>query len=318
MTVVLREPLPLAVAAGDPLGVGPLVAVRALRDAPPAGGAVLLGDAAQLRALAERFGLPVGQGACVRIVGVGQRTEPARCQYEALRRGARMAARGEAGALVTAPVSKAAIATVQPDFRGQTEWLAGFAGIAPDAVTMLFLGARLRVGLVTTHLPLQAVAAAITAERVRRTVRHLAEAIRRLEAREAVSLAVCGLDPHLGEGGLIGRLDGEVVAPALEAERRAQDEALRIEHLPAETAFRRAADGDVDGVVAMYHDQGTVPSKLLDWGRALNVTWGLPFVRTSPDHGVGYEAVRRGEVDASGMTAAVRLASRLAGREVSR
>ncbi len=229
-----------------------------------------------------------------------------------------MAAGGEASALVTAPVSKAAIATVRPGFRGQTEWLAEFAGIAPDAVTMLFLGPRLRVGLVTTHLPLQAVAGAVTTEGVRRTVRHLAEAVRRLRGREAVTLAVCGLDPHLGERGIIGRLDDELVAPALEAERQAQGDALRLEHLPAETALRRAADGEVDGVVAMYHDQGTIPSKLLDWGRAVNVTWGLPFVRTSPDHGVGYEAVRRGQVDASGMTAAVRLAVRLTGSEASR
>ncbi len=318
---------PLAVTCGDPRGVGPIVAVRALASFRPASGALLFGPEALLRALAVAAGLRIGRGpGAVRLLDVGPPL-PAHgevpldvagaVQLAALRAGVGAVLSGEASALVTAPVSKEAVARHELDFRGQTEWLASAAGRSADAVTMMFLGARLRVALVTTHLPLAEVSEAVRPDRLWRTLAHLGEALERLATEPPIRLLVCGLDPHLGEGGLIGRLDAERLAPVVCRFAEAHRGCVEVEHLPAETAFRMAAAGEADGVVAMYHDQATVPSKLLDWGSAVNVTWGLPFVRTSPDHGVGLRAVRQGKVDAAGMEAALRMAERLLGGSAS-
>ncbi len=319
----LASRAPLAVSAGDPRGVGPIVAVRALARCPPASGALLFGPEALLRDLAGQASLPIGAGpGRVEIHGVGPRWPvgsvgslevAGAVQLAALRAAVEAVRAGRASALVTAPVAKEAVACHEPGFRGQTEWLASVAGVARDAVTMMFLGARLRVALVTTHLPLAEVSDALRPERLWRTLRHLTEALERLGTGRPLRLLVCGLDPHLGEGGLIGRLDTERVAPVIRRFAEAHRGRLRLEQSPAETAFRRAADGEVDGVVAMYHDQATIPSKLLDWGTAVNVTWGLPFVRTSPDHGVGLQAVASGTVDEGGMESALRMAERLLG-----
>jgi 4-hydroxythreonine-4-phosphate dehydrogenase len=214
---------------------------------------------------------------------------------------------GEAPALVTGPTSKEAVARGGTPFTGQTEHLAARAGLERDAVTMLFLGPRLRVGLVTTHLAVRAAVDAITPSRVARTVRHLGEALLCLEVDRPV-IGVTGLNPHAGEGGLFGEEEGRAIVPALAA----APEGVRLEGpLGAETAFRWAADGTLDGVVTMLHDQATIASKLLDWGAAVNVTWGLPFVRASVDHGVAYDAAAAEKADAAGMEAALAMASAL-------
>ncbi len=167
----------------------------------------------------------------------------------------------------------------------------------------------------TTQLSERAVPDAITAPRVERAMRHLADALVRLGRPHGAWVALAGLNPHAGEGGLFGDEEPRVLAPALA--RVASDPAFASGRLraagivPAETAFRRAAEGSLDGVVAMMHDQATIASKLLDWGQAVNVTWGLPFVRTSVDHGVAYDAAARGLGDPEGMIAAARMACAL-------
>jgi 4-hydroxythreonine-4-phosphate dehydrogenase len=222
---------------------------------------------------------------------------------------------GHARALVTGPISKAAVALAGASFVGHTEHLAVRAGLMPDAVTMSFLGPRLRTALVTTHLPVRAVPGAITIDRIVRTAVHLAEACLRLVDARPPRIAVAGVNPHAGEGGLFGDEEDRVVRPALlrlaGLAPFAGGRAELVGLVPAETAFRWAAGGVVDGVVAMSHDQATIASKLLDFTEAVNTTWGLPFVRTSVDHGVAYDAARRGHVDASGMSAAIALATRL-------
>jgi len=218
----------------------------------------------------------------------------------------------QGGAVVTAPTSKAAVERSGVPFTGQTEHLARRASLAEDAVTMMFLGPRLKVALATTHLALGRVPGAVTRARVGRAIDHLAEALGRLRGGARGVIAVAALNPHAGEGGLFGREEVDVIAPAIREAAAALGGGVRLEGpVGAETAFRRAAAGDVDGVVAMYHDQATIASKLLDWGKAVNVTWGLPFVRTSVDHGVAYDAAAAGAASADGMRAALRLAARL-------
>jgi 4-hydroxythreonine-4-phosphate dehydrogenase len=222
---------------------------------------------------------------------------------------------GAARALVTGPISKQAVMLGWPEqkFVGQTEWLARADGLADDAVSMLFLGPRLRVALVTTHLAIAAAPAAITASRVARACVHLGEALVRLGVSGAVHVA--GLNPHAGEGGLFGDEEPRAITPGIVDARGREPYAsgrlALIGPRPAEAVFREAAAGTIAGVVAMLHDQATIASKLLDWGDAVNVTWGLSFVRTSVDHGVAYDAAARGDASAEGMIAAVELARRL-------
>jgi 4-hydroxythreonine-4-phosphate dehydrogenase len=328
--------LPLAVPVGDPAGVGPIVALRAGRELVDTVPIALFGDAARLAALAGKLGYPAqvidvanvsrlrrGVLGLVHTGNIGDHfvelrapsAEGGRQQFQALEAATRVVRRGDARALVTGPTSKTAIVSAGQPFVGQTEYLASAAGLADDAVTMMFLGPKLRVALVTTHLAVAEVPSAITAARVARTVRHLSEALLKLFPEGPRRLTVAGLNPHAGEGGLFGREEIDVVAPALRT--------LREEHAfstgavslagpdPAESVFRAAQRGDIEGVVAMFHDQATLASKLLDWGAAVNTTWGLPFVRTSVDHGVAYDAARDDKVDADGMLAAMRMAIRL-------
>ena len=333
--------LPLAISAGDPAGIGPEVALRAA-SAQSETAAVIFGDAERLEALALVLGLAPGRTTRVAVderwdrpagaIGLAHAAsasdaaiaaraptaEGGAVQLAALDAATDAVREGRARALVTGPTSKEAISMLRaraggPAFVGQTEHLAHRAGLANDAVTMMFLGPTLRVALVTTHLAIRDAAAAITEERVARTIVHLAEALVRLGAQgRAPRIIVTGLNPHAGEGGLFGDEEERAIVPGVaRASRTAEvsDGTVEIAGLaPAESAFRAAARGEVDGVVAMIHDQATIASKLLDWGEAVNVTWGLPFVRTSVDHGVAYAAAAEGTAEARGMAAALRMA----------
>jgi 4-hydroxythreonine-4-phosphate dehydrogenase len=224
---------------------------------------------------------------------------------------------GHTRALVTGPVSKEAVHLSGVSFRGQTEHLARRAGVHVERVTMMFLGPRLKVALVATHWPIKRVPSTITAEHIARTVRHLSEALMRwLPDVRPLRIEVSGLNPHAGEGGVLGTEEETIIGPTLDELRETTEFAGGNVELrgptPAEAAFRYAADGRAHGVVAMFHDQATIPSKLLDWGQAVNVTWGLPFIRTSVDHGVAYDAAASGDASESGMVAAIEAAQRLA------
>lgn len=310
----------IAIAAGDPAGIGPAITMQALAEATRENqreSFVVFGDAAQLEPLRAKF-CPSGD---IEIRDIGT-CDPARialhqddpeCGVIALRAlnaAITSALSGESSCVVTGPVSKAAITMSGTPFIGQTEHLAARAGLASDDVTMLFLGPILRVGLVTTHLSVRNIPDAITAFRVERTIRHLGEALQKLNATRSC-ISVCGLNPHAGEHGLFGDEEINVVEPLLARLRQDEIFASQIKLIgpsPAESVFRDAQAKRIDGVIAMFHDQATIASKLLDWGNAVNVTWGLPFLRTSVDHGVAFDAAKQGKGDADGMHAALRLA----------
>lgn len=216
-------------------------------------------------------------------------------------------------ALVTGPVSKAAIARSGAPgavrFRGHTEWLMQRDG-ARRAV-MCFAAPKLVTSLVTTHLPLARVPRAITRQSVLDAIVALAELLGRL-GRRRPKIAVASLNPHAGESELLGDEEARAIVPAIRAARRRLSRARIEGPIGAETAYRKAYAGDYDGVVAMYHDQATIPTKLVAFGTAVNVTMGLSIVRTSVDHGTGYDIAWTGRADPSGMLAAMRLAARLA------
>jgi 4-hydroxythreonine-4-phosphate dehydrogenase len=335
--------LPLGISTGDPGGVGPEVALRAALQQCHDDRCVLFGDAAALHERALSLGAPPGR---LHRVDVGKRAElpvggiglldagvtwsAAALRHEATAAGgaAQVAAldaaieaalAGRVRAIATAPMSKAAVNLAGREFIGHTEHMAHAAGLADDDVTMMFLGPRLRVALVTTHVAIAELPRAITRRRVLRTISHLGEAVLRLAlpdtAAHAALIVVTGLNPHAGEAGLFGDEEPREISPAvadaleLPAFRAGR---LRLQGpLGAETAFRQAASGEVAAVVAMLHDQATIASKLLDWTQAVNVTWGLPFVRTSVDHGVAYDAAAAGTADARGMVSAIAMAQRL-------
>lgn len=328
---------PLAVTTGDPGGVGPEISLRALSALNADDCVAIYGDASWLARRAAELGLSArvkriergseGQlrAGEIGLVEIGARWDAEALSHKASRSGGHAqvvaldaaidaAKAGRVRGICTAPMSKAAAHLGgHDDFVGHTEHLARAAGLADDAVTMMFLGPRLRVALATTHVAVRDLPREVTSERVQRAIEHLAEALTRLAGHGTVPrIAVTGLNPHAGESGLFGDEEPRNIAPAIEkarAHRLVKEGRVTLEGpLGAETALRFAASGQVQGVVAMTHDQGTIASKLLDWGEAVNVTWGLPFVRTSVDHGVAYDAAAKNAADDQGMRSALAMA----------
>ncbi len=215
--------------------------------------------------------------------------------------------RRAARAVVTGPISKLALNRAGFRFPGHTEFLAERAGVGPEGVCMHLCGPRLRVSLVTNHPPLRQVPDLITVDRVLTCLRLTRAFVAALGLTAPV--AVCGVNPHAGEGGLIGREEVEVLEPAL---KTAREEGMAVSGpLPADTVFYRAASGEFSAVLAMYHDQGLGPLKLLHFHECVNVTLGLPFIRTSVGHGTGFALVGTGRAELGGFRAAVGLAERL-------
>ncbi|MEG6506656.1 4-hydroxythreonine-4-phosphate dehydrogenase PdxA [Nitratidesulfovibrio sp. 1201_IL3209] len=220
--------------------------------------------------------------------------------------------RGPLG-LVTLPLHKAMLHAAGYDVPGHTEYLARRAGLGDDEVCMHLGGDVLRVSLVTTHPPLRDVPGLITRQRVLHCLRLTAAHVRAIRAIRAIGatgpVAVCGLNPHAGESGRIGREEIDVIAPAV---ADAVAEGLDVVGpLPADTLFVKAARGAYSAVLAMYHDQGLAPLKMLHFSDAVNVTLGLPFVRTSVDHGTGFDIAGTGTADTGSFAAALRLACTL-------
>ena len=331
---------PLAISAGDPAGVGPVVTAAALARGLGTDRALVYGDAAWMERALRRYGfeafkrvetadaanLGPGEVGLVHVADWPLTMVQSRAatidgggvQREALEAACDAAIDGAARAIVTGPVSKEAVSLSGVPFRGQTEHLARRAGVHVENVTMMFLGPRLKVALVATHWPIKQVPSTVTRAHIERTVLHLTDALRRwLPETKPLQIQVTGLNPHAGEAGLLGTEEETTIGPTLDDLREeapySTGEVQLLGPTPAEAAFRYAADGRAHGVVAMFHDQATIPSKILDWGEAVNVTWGLPFVRTSVDHGVAYDAAAAGTASESGMLAAIRAARRLAG-----
>jgi 4-hydroxythreonine-4-phosphate dehydrogenase len=229
-----------------------------------------------------------------------------------------LASRGDADAMVTGPVSKDVIASSgapgSRDFLGHTEHLQ--TRLHAREVVMAFWSKELTTALATTHLPISAVPRAITPAAVARASFWLADFLSKLaSAKNETRIAVCGLNPHAGESGRLGREETTRIAPGIARARerleRAGIDATLVGPVPAESAIRLAARGEFEGVVAMYHDQATIPMKLLGFGEAVNVALALPIIRTSVDHGTAYDRAGKNTADARGMREAIALAARL-------
>jgi 4-hydroxythreonine-4-phosphate dehydrogenase len=215
---------------------------------------------------------------------------------------------GHGAGLVTGPIHKARLARRGFPFTGHTDFLAHLCGDRHEPV-MAFVGGRLRVALVTVHVPLSRVPELITPPRVLHTIRTAHLGLIDLDADARKRIVVCGLNPHAGDDGVLGHEDGTHIAPAVQ---QAQAEGIdAIGPISAEAAFRQAMDGQADMVIAMYHDQGLAPLKAVDFGKSVNWTLGLPIIRTSVDHGTADDIVGTGRAKPDSMVAALRLADQL-------
>jgi 4-phospho-D-threonate 3-dehydrogenase / 4-phospho-D-erythronate 3-dehydrogenase len=311
---VTRKPRVL-VTSGDPGGVGPELVLRALAD-PGVGGLAdftVLGSPADFRRDAQALGLPLPS-----IMPVGEASgapvgrpsgEGARAAVEAVTMAARLMAEQDADALVTAPISKEALRLGGYRWPGQTEMLADLC-VAGDLRVLLMAG-TLRVVHVTAHRSLRDAIDAVTRASVLRTI-ELADDTGRLLLGRPPRIAVAGLNPHAGERGILGSEDEEAITPAVADARSRGINASGP--LSADTLFPRAAAGDTDLVVAMYHDQGHIPVKLLSPDEGVAVTLGLPFLRMSPDHGAAFDIAGKGVARPGSMKAAMRAAADAARR----
>ena len=282
----------VAITIGDPAGIGPEIAAKA---------------AADPRVL--ELCTPVLYG---RIYTPGVRAgtlsaEAGRTAYGAIVAAVEDAIAGDVDAIATAPVNKAAFALAGLPWRGHTELLAHLTG-APS-VAMMFHADALRVVLATIHEPLSSVPRLLTRELLAGVIRLASRDLPRFGFSQP-RLAVCGLNPHAGEGGVLGDEEQRVIEPAIAA---CAGEGIRVAGpFPADTLFVRASRGEFDAVIACYHDQGLIPVKLLAFGKAVNVTLGLPIIRTSVDHGTAFDIAGRNAADPGSMIEAVTLAARLA------
>lgn len=295
---------PIVITPGDPLGIGPEVVCRALV-LRPTFAPLLVGDAAAIAAQADAVGLKLSrvsgplEGTGPRLYEPNDAAEP--IEVTSLRYSVDLIQKGQGSALVTGPINKEKLVRQGFPHRGHTEFLGELCGV--DRPVMAFVGGPVRVALVTTHIPISSISASITADRVLRTIQVAHDALFRDLSLSAPRIAVCGLNPHAGDGGVIGSEEALAISPAV---KRAQDAGIDARGpMSAETVFRQALAGKYDMVVAMYHDQGLVPLKALGFGDSVNWTLGLPLIRTSVDHGTAYDIAGRNEADPSSMLAAL-------------
>ena len=288
----------IGITVGDPAGIGPEIARKAASDprvldvCTP----VIYGPRDSESFDVGRISAKAGQAA-----------------YDAIVAAVGDAQQGRIAAIATAPINKEAFAAARVPWRGHTELLAHLTG-APR-VAMMFYSEVLRVVLATVHIPLAEVPRALTRESLEETIALTASELPRF-GWPSPRLALAGLNPHAGEHGLMGLEDDAVLAPAVAASRA---RGITIDGpLPADTVFVRAMRGDFDAVIACYHDQGLIPVKLVAFGHAVNVTLGLPIVRTSVDHGTAFDIAGRGVADPSSLVHAVLLAARLAADPTAR
>ena len=280
----------IGITAGDPSGIGPEIARKAMDDP-------------RVRASCEPllYGVDVSFEPGVLSAGAGQ------AAYDTIVRAVRDAQAGEIDAIATAPLNKEALALAGLPWRGHTEMLASLTNTA--TVAMMFWSDTLRVVLQTIHIPLAAVPLSLTVESVSAIIRLTHRELPRFGVARP-RLALAGLNPHAGEHGLLGREEIDVLEPAIAACVKSGIDITGP--LPGDTVFVRAVRGEFDAVIACYHDQGLIPVKLVAFGQAVNVTLGLPIIRTSVDHGTAFDIAGKGVADPDSMVQAVLLAARLA------
>ncbi len=323
---------PLLITMGDPTGVGPEIIIKALiEDALPKDRPLtVVGDAAVLARAARIFTSDIilsetSGPLSSHTLSVAERSLAlqtiSNLDAKSLRYGTPDAAcgqamldyiewaiarcrTGEAAGMVTAPISKAAIHAAGCHFPGHTELLAERCGI--DKVVMMLAGSRLRVSLVTTHLALSEVPSRLTVDEIVATIRITDQDLRTFFGITQPKIAVLALNPHASEGGMFGNEEAQLITPAIAAARSCGIEASGPHS--ADTLFHFATNGSYDAVVCMYHDQGLIPLKLLHFEDGVNVTLGLPIVRTSVDHGTAYDIAGHGKASAASLVAAVKMA----------
>lgn len=296
----------LAITCGDPAGVGPEIVASWLAENPAeAAGVAVIGPARWLATLetpAQK--IPVGLEEFTLVPGEPT-AEGALIAWAGMTRAAQGCRAGEFSGVVTGPISKAELAKIGYPYPGQTEFFAAQWGGDP---VMCFYGGRLRVALATWHVPLHQVARSLGPHLLQRTVA-AADTLARADGVALPRIGVCGLNPHAGEDGLMGEEERDFLNPAL---RKLQAVFPRLSLCqPGDTLFARQLRGEFDVVVALYHDQGLAPLKTVDFDEAVNVTLGLPFVRTSPDHGTAFGIAGQGKANARSFTNAVASARRL-------
>jgi 4-hydroxythreonine-4-phosphate dehydrogenase len=310
----------IALSIGDPAGIGPEVALKAIADGRvrAAADVVLVGDEGLARAAAAQLRLPIPERvwsppevSCPTSVLFAGKPSPegGRAALAAVRAAIALVREGRAGALVTAPLSKEGIALAGEHWPGHTELLAD--ELHAPRVRMMLAGGPLRVVLATTHLALRDVPSALTVDSVAETLEVARDALARDFGVARPRLALCALNPHASDGGRFGDEEARILVPAA-----AQARARGVEvdgPLPSDTLFARAARPDApwQAVVALYHDQGLIPLKVAAFGVAVNVTLGLPIVRTSPDHGTAYDIAGKGVADPSSLIHAIEVALEL-------
>lgn len=329
----------IGITMGDPAGVGPEITVKALADkrifsfCRP----VVLGDQEVFSStlskvsqgmslnvtnnIAETKALPgtidllaaseIGCGA----VGPGEPTvEGGKAMVEYIIRAVQMTLERDLGAMVTCPISKVLMHQAGHFYEGHTQLISHLTD-SPDYVMML-AGKRLRVSLATIHCALKEVPSILNSETVYKTIAITARALEQDFGIENPALAVAALNPHGGEEGLFGSEEAEIISPAV---KRAKDEGFKVSGpLPSDTLFHKAASGQFEAVVAMYHDQGLIPLKLLHFSDAVNVTLGLPIIRTSVDHGTAYDIAGSGQADESSLKTAIKMAAMIANNRAAR
>lgn len=279
----------IGLVAGDPAGVGPELLAEALRQ-PPAGISLrVIGDPSS-----RTPGHPDRSGSEQAIAS--------------LEEAARLALAGEVAAVVTGPVSKKHLHAAGFAFPGQTEFFAARSGV--ENFAMLLTGGPLTVALVTAHIPLREVCQLLTTEEIVRVGGLLADFLKR-RGIPAPRIAVAGLNPHAGEQGDLGDEEERIITPAIPLLEASRPGVSFAGPFSPDTVFWRAANGEFDAILCMYHDQGLIPLKLLGFHDGVNVTLGLPFVRTSPDHGTAYEIASTGKARPDSFLSALRLAAEL-------
>lgn len=321
--------LRIAITTGEPAGIGPDIVIRIAQQVWPVE-LIALGDPALLTERAQRLNLPLvlnevdlSETASLHVPGALKiypiklttaaepgTINPMNAQYviQQLKEGAALCQNKIAHALVTAPVHKALLNQAGINFTGHTEFFAQYCH-APQTV-MLFIVNKMKVALVTTHIPLAKVPETLTAKRLQLTLSILREALQNYFKLIEPRILVCGLNPHAGEGGYLGREEIDVIRPTL-SKLRAQGYQLEGP-LPADTIFTKEFLKRADAILAMYHDQALPVVKYLGFGNAVNVTLGLPFIRTSVDHGTALDIAGTDKADASSLAEALRLGIRLA------
>lgn len=331
MTQTLAAAAPLALTMGEPAGVAGEISVGAWASGRVGHPFFVIADPAWLEPIARRMDVPVSTIASpgeagdvfgralpvlpLRLVAPVRPGKPdpanAPVVVAAIERAVALVGAGEAAAVVTNPIAKKLlIEGAGFAFPGHTEFLAHLAGV--QRVVMMLAAPELRVVPVTVHIPLADVPSRLSGALIEETARITVAALRRDFGLARPRLAVAGLNPHAGEGGVLGREELEIIAPAL---KRLRAEGILVEGpLAADTMFHAAARARYDAALAMYHDQALIPLKTLDFARGVNVTLGLPFVRTSPDHGPAFDIAGTGRADPTSVIEALNLAAEIAAR----